>query len=360
MRTHLNFNALKGLDDAAKRREVFKAVCFALAMSSICLDVAGEKAAYAREGGQGAVGVQNLAGTKFAMPDLKAFEAALARKYATPDQNPILTDPARKVESFFHSNMPEMDLGYLALFDLVDMRGTGQSEFDINTTGAGITWTQRKPGAPADIRRIVSESQVTVPFLEMAAGMGILDVWLQFNKFWKVEEVVAEFLATAADTKAGTHYGLFTAQGAGIDTAFATDDTTTFNAAAATMLRALRGTGSAPSSNAQFDILCNPEKIGRILAMLDAKRGSPMIAFGTQNQPIAFNVRNVISSTHVAAGDTGYYLILPGRKNKRGQWKDLTLESQREIAVSTTDWVGVEQYNAAVADTNQVRRVKYA
>lgn len=360
MHIKLNHSALQGLDDAGKKTALFKAIAFHIMLPALFADAFGEKLAYMRQAADGVPGVKQLAGTAMRAPELKDFEAMLARKYATPDQNPVLTEPARKIEAWFHSNMPELDTGWMTLFDLVDLRGTNVSEFDINTTSAGITWAQRQPGAPADIRRQFAEGSLAVPYLEFAAGVGILDVWLQFNKFWKVDEIVAEFIANAADQRAATHYGLFTALGSGVDTAFATDDTTTFNTAAATILRAVRSTGQAVGANAQFDILVAPEKVGRVLAMLDAKRGSAMVAFGTQDQPIAYGVRNVISTPHVPAADTGYYLVLPGKKIKRGVWKDPTLESKRDIAVSAQDWVGVEQYNAAIGDSSQVRRVKFA
>ena len=360
MKIKLNHSALNGLDSAARNAAMFKAIAFHIALPALFADAFGEKLAYMRSFAEGGAGIKQLAGSVTRVPELKDFQSMLARKYATPDQNPTLTDPAMKVEAWFHDNLPELDLAWMALFDLVDLRGSNQSEFDINTTSAGITWAQRQPGAPADIRRQFAESNLPVPYLEFAAGVGILDAWLQFNKFWKVDEVVAEFIATAADKRAAIHYGLFTALGSGIDQAFATDDTTTFNNAAAAILRALRTSGQPVGSNAQFDIVTSPEKVGRILAMLDAKRGSPMIAFGTQDQPIAYSVRNVISTTYVPSNDTGYYLVLPGRKIKRGVWKDPTLESKRDIAVSAQDWVGVEQYNAAIGNSDQVRRVKFA
>lgn len=354
MRTLMNFKALAGLPIDKQLSGLHKALAFALAMGPLCIETAGDGAAASL----GAV--KSFTGHSFPQPDLKAFEEALARKYATPDQNPVLTDPARKVQSWFHANMPELDLGYLPLFDLVDMRGTNQSQFEIATTSGGITWEQRAPGAKTDIRRVVSENALPVDVLEFSAGFGLLDRWLQFNQFWRVEEVISEFIATAYDKKAQLHYGLLTAQSTGIDQAFATDDQTTFNNAAGAILRAVRSAGYGAGQNAQFDIVVSPEKSGRVLAMLDAKRGSPMIAFGTADQPIAFNVRNVIITTHVAAADTGYYLVLPGRKMKRGEWKDRTIESKRDITVSAEDWVGVEQYNAAIGDTSQIKRVKYA
>lgn len=354
MKIKLNHQALAKLPDStAKRTHLAKAVAIYLAAGSLIESALGDRAAYATNS-------VKAYGQDVKPVDPKVLADAVAQKYATPGQNPILTSAVRGVDFYFHNNMPELDIGFLPLFDLVDMRGTGQSSFSIKTTAAGIAWVQRRPGERAEIRREFSEGEVTVSYLEFVAGLGVLDAWLDYNQFWKVEDAVAEFIANEADKRAQLHYGLLTAQGVGIDVAFATDDATTFNNAASAILRGVRTSGYAVGANAQFDIVCNPEKIGRILAMLDAKRGSPMIAFGTQDQPIAFNVRNVIMTTNVAANDTGYYLVLPGRKMKRGEWKDVSLESNRDIYASATDWVGKTQYNAAIADTAQVRRVKYA
>lgn len=354
MKIKLNHKALAALPDpATKRAHIAKAVAIYLAAGGLIEAALGDQAAYA-------TGAVKAYGQRETTVDVKRFDEAIAAKYATPDQNPILTAAKRGVDFYFHNNMPELDIGFLPLFDLVDMRGTAQTSFSIKTTAAGITWVQRLPGERADLRREFTEGEVVVSVLEFVAGLGILDFWLEYNQFWRVEEAVAEFLAQGAEKRASLHYSLLTAQSTSIDVNFVTDDSTTFNNAAAALLRGVRNSGYAVGANAQLDIVCNPEKIGRILAMLDAKRGSPMIAFGTQDQPIAFNVRNVIMTTHVAAADTGYYLALPGRKMKRGEWKDVTLESNRDIYASATDWVGRTQYNAAIADTAQIRRVKYA
>lgn len=358
MNTGIQYARLAGLSEQDKRKALAVALQFTLQKTALALDALG---------GTLPRSMDLEASTKAGAPvyrrheiSLDALKATLARKYATEDQNPILTTAATAVQEWYHSGMPELDLGYLPLFSLVDLRGSTSSSFEINDTSAGLVWTQRQPGAATQIRRNVSESQTVVNCIEYSEGIGILDRWLQFNQFWQIDDVVAEFLAKEADKRASVHYGLLTALGSGVNTAFATDDTTTFNTAAATILRAVRSSGYAVGANAQFDIVCAPEKVGRILAMLDARRGSPMIAFGTQDQPIAFQVRNVISTTHVTAADTGYYLVLPGRKLKRGIWKDVTLESSRDIYASATDWVGVTQYNAVIGDSAQVRRVLYS
>jgi len=62
----------------------------------------------------------------------------------------------------------------------------------------------------------------------------------------------------------------------------------------------------------------------------------------------------------VPSNDTGYYLILPGRKLKRGLWQDLSVEQMRNIMSRATDWAASAQYNPILGDSNQVRRVLFA
>ena len=71
-------------------------------------------------------------------------------------------------------------------------------------------------------------------------------------------------------------------------------------------------------------------------------------------------MRNVIVTTKVPANDANYYVVLPGRKNKRADWKPLTVESKREPAASAEDWYGKGQYNAIVGDADQIARVALA
>lgn len=285
---------------------------------------------------------------------------AAGMKYATPSDNPILEDLSQVFAQFFHSNMPELDMGWMPLFDMVDLRGSTHDHFDMDDTNAGLSWTQRQPGAATKIRKIISEAKTTVPYLEFSDGLGILDAWLDYNQFWRVDEAIAEFRSTYFDKMASVHYGLLTALSSGVDQAFATDDATTFNNAAGAILRAVRGKGYAVSQNSKFYIVCSPENVGRILRMLEAVRGSQMVAFGTQKQPIAYTVQGVISSTWIASNDTGYYLILPGRKIKRGVWKDVTTEMARNIYTSASDIVGVGRYNAVIGDSEQIKRVLYS
>ena len=370
MKINLNYDALNAMGTIEeKRTALFDGLKGALLIQALGLAMMSPaEAAKASLGPQSRIG--GIEEGKSFMPGeerIKSFltghRAApyLGAKWAVPSDNPHLQTTTGHLAGFFADGVSDIDLGYQVLFDDVPgMLGGNQEAFDLIGASMGFTWDQRKPGAKVEPKREINENKVSVLALEFADGFGILDRWLQFSKYYAVADAINEFVAKYYDKKASLHYGLFTGQGAGIDQAFATDAATTFNAAVASIMRACEAKGYALGSNPQVDILVSPEKVGYVLAFLDATRGSPMIAFGTQKQPIAFSVRNVIVSTKVTAADTGYYVVLPGRKNKRADWKALTVETSRDAHASATDWVGAGQYNAIAGDSAQVRRVKFS
>ena len=350
MKTAVKFNQLKNMDDAARLKTLAGAISFELSKPRLCLEMAKTQA------------LRNIKGLESANQPVsfERIKSFMAMKYAVSSDNPELTAVANDMEQFFHENMPEIDMGYTQLFDLVDLRGSTHDHFDIISTNAGITWNQRKPGEQVKIRKNIKEAKTTVSYLEFADGLGLLDQWLQFNQFWNLDEAIAEFAAKAFEKQAALHYGLFTAQGTGIDQAFDTDDTTTANKAAAAILRAVKGKGYAVSQNTAFYALCAPEHVGRLEKMITAQRGSAIVDNGAVNEPMAYRIAGIISSTEIPANSTGWYLVLPGHKMKRGVWMDMTVESARNIYVSAEDLVGRMQLNAAIGDSDQVKRVLFA
>lgn len=350
MKTAIKWDKLKGLTKEAQLKLLAGAIDFEFKKPMLALELAPK-----------AVMAKHLHGAeKIPAPSFERIKSFLASKYGTPSDTPALTDVSNEFEQFIHANMPEMDMAFAALFDLVDLRGSVHDHFDIIDTNMGVTFNQRAPGEEIKVRRAITEAKTTVSMLEFVDGVGILDRWLDFQMFWNIDEVIAEFRAKYYDKMAATHYALLTAQSSGIDQAFATDDTTTFNNAAATIIRACRTAGYAVGDNPEFYAVCAPEKVGRVQRMLTALNGSAIVQMGTVSQPVAYRVGGVISTSHVAAADTGYYLVLPGRKIKRGVWLDLSTENARNVYSSATDIVARGRYNAAIGDTAQIRRVKYA
>ncbi|WP_337052480.1 hypothetical protein [Pseudoxanthomonas sp. USHLN014] len=287
---------------------------------------------------------------------------ALHQKYAVPTDTPQSSDVAHAIVDWYQTGLQELDLGWTNLYRLVDLRSTNQPAFDINTGTWPVTFKQRAPGEKIEIARIPAETNLSVPYVTYGAGVGIQDDWLRYNKWWNVEEVVGALRLNAWNDQAAKHYGLLTGLGNGINFAhIAGDDlgTETLNAAAADIYRKQLDKGTGVSASTPLWIVTSPEKRGYILRMLEATQGSVIIAY--QNGiPLSVTVAGVIATTYVAANDTGYYLVLPQRRLARGNWQDLQIETQRDIYKRAQDWVGTLQYNAIVADTDQVRRVLFA
>jgi hypothetical protein len=356
MQTYSNFSKLGAIaDEKARLKALAQCIDMEFALPAMFRDLGGSVSS--TEGGIKVIGGKQ---GRVQVPSTEQVKAALSTKWSVPGDNPNLVDPTNRVVQFFHTNMPDMDTGYTAIFDMVDMRSSILDSFDILDANAGITFGQVKSGQGVKIRRAVTDSLMRVPVCTFADGVGIEDDWLRFQKWWQVSDTVSEFNAKAWDQKASWHYNLLTALSSAVNVAFNVDDTQTLNGAAAKILRAVRGKGYGAGSNAGFVIVCAPENVGRITKMLTATAGTLQVAYNANVQPVNVHVSQVVASTYIPANVGGYYLCLPGRKMKRGDWKDLTVESERNIYVRANDYVGTFQANAAIGDTDQVARVLFS
>lgn len=353
--TTIQYKHLLGLPDEQRGRALAEAISFELQKPQILQDMMSGKSAYLS--GQ----IKSVGATpQIEAPTLESIKSYLARKWTVSSDTPILANVAEQLRDWYHTNMPEIDTGYEALFQYLDLRESNQDHFSIARTNAGVSFKQVKPGEEVKIRRAITEDETIVKYLETADGVGLLDDWLRFQQFWKIDEVVSELRAGFYDRKAGHHYALFNALSSAVNVPFATDDAVTFNAAAASLLRALRGQGYGVGQNPGMYILTSPEQTGRINRMLMATSGSAIVAYKTMEQPISFSTRGVIQSTFIPSDAPGYYLVLPGRQIKRADWADFGVKSASNIYSSSTDWVARGKYNAVIGNAAQVRRVLFA
>lgn len=356
MRTFSNFEKLGKITDERERiKALGQAVDLDFSLPATFVDLGGAP----RESDVGGVKIIGAKGGIVRVPSADQVKSFLSTKWAVPGDNPNLVDPTNRVVQFFHTNMPDMDLGYTKIFDLVDMRSSMLDSFDVLDANNGITFNQVKSGEQVKIRRVVTDSLMRVPYVTFADGVGIEDDWLRFQKWWAISDTVAEFNAKAWDKKAEWHYDLLSALPAGVNVPFDTDDTKTLNKAAAGILRKVRAKGYGAGQSAGFKIVCAPEDVGRITKMLTAGAGTLVVAYNPNVQPVTVHVSEVIASVYIPANVGGYYLVLPGRKLKRGDWKDLTVETERNIYVRANDYVGTFQTNAAIGDQDQVARVLF-
>lgn len=355
MQTFSNFAKLGAItDEKARIKALGQAIDLEFSLPALFRDLGGSVSN--TENGIKVIGGKS---SRVVVPSVDQVKAALALKWSVPGDNPNLVDPTNRVVQFFHTNMPDMDTGYTAIYDMVDMRSSILDSFDILDANQGITFSQVKSGEKVKIRRAVTDSKFSVPVCTFADGVGIEDDWLRFQKWWMVSDTVAEFNAKAWDKKASWHYDLLSALSTGVNVAFNVSDTQTLNEAAAKILRAVRGKGYGANQNAGFVIVCAPEDVGRVTKMLTATAGTLQVAYNANVQPVNVHVSQVVATTYIPANIGGYYLVLPGRKLKRGDWKDLTVESERNIYVRANDYVGTFQSNAAIGDTDQVARVLF-
>ncbi len=348
MQISLNRDAiLKAGDDKAKLKALMGQVTYILALAGTAQKMLGTK----RLGNVNSVGKQ----LKVEPMNGTAVKAFLAQKFNVASDNPNLVNHTNSHVQFIHENMPELDMGYEALFDHVDMIGAQQDYFEINAASMKAAWNIRKPGEQIKLRSAVQDDTLQVKMLELADGLQILDAWLQFNKFYKIEEALSEFINAYYDKKAAFHYGLFTnLTGVTVDVTGYADDVAALNGAAASVHRKMRGKGLPGGENAGLSILVAPEYTAKINKMFTATIGSNIVDQGTIKEPLTARINSVISSTHIPEDTAGYYLIRTGGRIKKADWKPLTTEEQRDILVSAKQIVGTGQYNCAIGDTDQV------
>jgi len=252
-------------------------------------------------------------------------------------------------ESIGETGLP--DFGFRRLFDHLDMTGSAAPTFDVLDVNNGITFTQIKPGEESKARKITTATS-SVGFLEYAAGMAILDNWLRFNQYYKIDQLFAAAVRKYAHLEASNHYGLFTALRAGIDIAFDTTVEKTIDKAADAILTAV-GDKLSVDEGASMKILTNNRINGGVVAKaLAARFDNP----NNNNGQVMTDIDEIIISRKVAAT----YVVLPGHTLQSAEWEALNAEEARNAKVRGTeyDWRG--KHNAVIGDSGQVRRIALA
>jgi len=243
------------------------------------------------------------------------------------------------------------DRGYELIFGEVDMRNSTSDNFEVLDVTGGVTFYQQLPGEEAKLSKLPATSKAAVSFLRFTGGFPILDDWLRFNQYYKIDALTADTVRRWFDKKATIFYGMLTALGAGINQAFATDDSTTINNACAQILGDLAAAGYVVDEGSSFVIACHPTLKARILKALAASFLNP----NSNTSQIVFNISAVVTTTKLA--NTSYYVCLPGEKAQRGEWEDLnTREPQRNELKLGADHVWTGAYNGVIGETKQFRR----
>ncbi len=287
------------------------------------------------------IGLKGLAAEPLAMVSAEKFVG----------RDALLMGSAPPVIVTGSDTVDQPDRGYEALFSLVDMTNSSNDTFELTGVTGGVTFYQQKPGELAKLSRLPSAGKVDVGMLRFTGGFAILDDWLRFNKLYKIDELTSDTVNRWYEQKADLFYGLISALGAGVNQAFATDDVTTINAAAAQIIVDMAAAGYSVSAASKFYIVCHPTLLARVYKALAAVFTNP----NANNNQIVYNIAGVIPTAKIAS--TSYYVALPGYKSKRAEWEDLTTRpAQRNELALGADHVWTGAYNGAIAETKQFRR----
>jgi len=278
----------------------------------------------------------------------KMFTLMAAKGATGPSDAPNSMDRNLVTAGVFYPGMvdPLLDFGFEELFDFIDMRNSMQTSFDILDISNAITFAEVKSGERMK-KYGISDTKSTVSKMIVAAAIGILDDWINYNQYWNLNQAAMEAKSKYYDKMATDHYALIAA-GAQAQ-AFDTDDITTINNACADILVDCAAKGFTLTGNETFELRANITLKQRIEKAFALTFNSPN---ADKNQLV--HTLNRKYSTKLAT--TEYYVVLPGRKIKRGVWSDLSAETDRDILIRGTDVAYCGEYNAAVGEVEQIRK----
>ncbi len=243
------------------------------------------------------------------------------------------------------------DRGYEAIFDEVNMRQATTKSFDVLDITGGVTFYQQLPGERAKLSKLPSATKASVSMLRFTGGFAILDDWLRFNEYYKIDQLAADTILRWYHQKATLMYGLISALSSGINETFDDNDVQTINNACATIQTNLAADGYPVAENPSFLIMCHPNLRMRIMKALAAGFMVP----NTNNDQIVWPIAGVVNTTKLAA--TSYYVALPGHKNQLGEWEDLNARpAQRDELKLGADHVWTGAYNGVIGEAKQWRR----
>lgn len=244
---------------------------------------------------------------------------------------------------------PLASFGFEEIFDLVDMRGSGQTSFDILDVTNAITFAEVKSGERMKAYGITT-SKATVNKMIVAAAIGILDDWINYAQFWNLNQAATEARSKYYDKMAADHYLAFTTACDANAQAFATDDITTINNAVAARFTALASKGYVLTGNERFILRANPALKARV------EKAFALTFNGMSTSPtqLVWGLDRAYSSKLSASY---IYIGLPGRKAKRAVWSDLSAETDRDILLRGTDVAYCGEYNVGIGETAQFTRL---
>lgn len=271
-----------------------------------------------------------------------------------PDDAPeTMNREADVIAAIFDTSIidPWQTYGFEDIFTFVDMRGSTQTSFNILNITNAITFREVLTGERMPVYGISSTGS-SVEKMTVAAAIGILDDWFKYQQFWNLNQAAEEARSKYYKKMADDHYTAVDACTSGINQAYSTSDVGTINAACEKIITACINLGYELSGNEQFIIRGPVQLRYRILKAMAAAFLAPNATLADQ---IVYPIQNAQFTT-LLDSSTVYYVVLPGRKNQRGIWQDLSAEASRDILIRGSDLAYTGVYNMGIGNENQLAR----
>lgn len=267
--------------------------------------------------------------------------------------DPNLAGVSRIVEVFSDPSSPiDPDRGYETFFKEINMRQATETSFGLLDIKGGITFYQQKEGQEVKMSKSATTSKAYVERSRFSGGIVILDDYIRYNQFYKIEAIFDEATIGWFDQKATLHYGMLAALSGGILMAWDTDLSTTINNACNQLIEKNK-TKSAIKGNKRF-VLVIPE--GARFKVAKALAASFQNA-NTNINEIVYPIQNVVPTTYLPVA-THMYVGIAGGKNQKGEWEDFNARpAQRDETKlgATNVWTGA--YGSIIGDEEQWVRI---
>jgi len=264
-------------------------------------------------------------------------------------------DPAAILESFQSEQI--WDNGWQAVFKAITINAPHTS-WEIASIGTGIVFKELEAGGKVRMAR-AEGSTITATVAYYAAGLEVLDQWVENQQYWKIEAAAVDFINAWQKLKAEVHYAAMDAVSSSQNLAWNTTganelakDVKTINAACTKIINDQAALGNAVGQNQPF-VLVTPtalrDRISDALGQIGSA-GENRATYGQLRYTI------VPVATTFLADATKYYVCLPGRKSQSGTRKELTAEKGRNIVNLTDVEVRHGAFGVGIGDEDQFQR----
>lgn len=203
----------------------------------------------------------------------------------------------------------------------------------------------------------VTGSQQTIPNLEWGAAMFLKNVWFEYGKIWKINEMLANARTAASKAMSDFFYGLLKNAGWTEDT-WETSWIKTLNKSYNTLRRDSITVGT---NNIK---IINPGEA--VVLMVPVEATAPILTalrlaqvVGYQGDLPIFPTAVVIDTEQIAASDNYILMIAPQKFFPYQEMKALYAKSDEDIMLDAQAWAWRYWNNGGILTTKAARKIKF-